>query len=65
LWLLLAFKTEIRRKREKVTRDWKELHNEELRVISLRGGGEIDEACSTHERDKKVFNVLIGNFEDK
>jgi hypothetical protein len=57
-------------KREEVVRDWRRLHNEELRkfyvsrnIISDKIRD--DEVGSTHGRMRNVYNILVGKPEGK
>jgi hypothetical protein len=61
-------------KRDKETREWRKIHNEELnylysspnivRVIQIEKN-EMGEACSTYGERRGLYRVLVGNPEGK
>jgi len=59
--------------RDKVTGEWRKLHNEELNVHTPRqiiinnkiGKNEVDGACSTYGKKESCDRVLVGKPEEK
>jgi hypothetical protein len=56
-------------KRDKITGEWRKLHNEELHnlyssqniVRQISQGGLVSRTCGMHGRGEKVYKVLVEN----